>query len=134
MSDATNINQTINNITVQQTANDVIIEQTVNSITVDPTLVEVTASSTINQVTVSSVGIQGPKGDTGADGPSGQSYTFEQQSSSTVWTVNHNLGFRPSVVVQDYGSNTFEGDVRYLSTNALTITFSEAISGYAYLS
>lgn len=94
------------------------------------------------------VGPQGPKGDTGATGATGPkgdtgsvanivqliSFTYEKQSNSTSWVINHNLGFRPNVIVMDYGQNNIECDIEHVSENQLTLTFSEAISGYAYLS
>jgi hypothetical protein len=62
------------------------------------------------------------------------SFDYEKQSSSNQWNIVHNLGFRPAVSVMDYGSNNVECDVEHVSENHLTLTFSEAISGYAYLS
>lgn len=79
-------------------------------------------------------GPQGEKGDKGDAGDSGGFYTYEQQVDSDTWTINHNLGYRPSVIVQDYAKNTVEGDIDHADTNTLTITFSYPIIGYAYLS
>lgn len=100
-------------------------------------------------------GLQGPKGDkgdTGATGPQGPagsltnfnislvSYTYEQQTPAKIWNITHNLGFRPNVMVMDYGQNDIECDIEYVSVNALTLTFAEpvvgwpGISGFAYLS
>ena len=61
------------------------------------------------------------------------SYTYEQQSNSTVWNITHNLGYKPSVDIIDYGNNNIEGDISYTNTNSLTITLSAPASGYAYL-
>jgi hypothetical protein len=61
------------------------------------------------------------------------SYTYEQQSNSTLWNVTHNLGYNPSVDIIDYGNNNIEGDISYTNTNSLTITLSIPASGYAYL-
>jgi len=93
-----------------------------------------------NNVTVSSVGlqgIQGPKGDAGTNGTNGLNggnFTFEQQSNATIWNITHNLGYRPAVTVQDYGKITLEGDLSHTDANSLVLTFSQAVSGYAYLS
>lgn len=58
-------------------------------------------------------------------------------SPLTVWTLTHNLNRYPSVTIQEeYGSGQFrtvEGDVDYVSANQLTVTFSEAIKGKAFL-
>ena len=62
------------------------------------------------------------------------SYTYEKQSNALVWTINHNLGFRPNILVMDYGNNTLECDIEMLSENSVKLTFSEPVSGYAYLS
>jgi hypothetical protein len=61
------------------------------------------------------------------------SYSYEQQSNSTTWVINHNLGYKPSVAIMDYGNNNIEGDIVHNSVNRLTITFTSSISGYAYL-
>ena len=106
----------------------------------------VTVVEKTNTVTVSSKGTQGAKGDAGAPGTtgapgqqgpagtSGGSYTFEQQSNSTTWTVVHNLGYRPAITIQDYFKNTIEGDINHIDTSTVQLTFAEAVSGYAYLS
>ena len=62
------------------------------------------------------------------------SFTYEQQSSSTIWMVTHNLGYRPAVFITDYTKNTLEGDISHTSNNALVITFTDSVVGYAYLS
>lgn len=71
---------------------------------------------------------QGPKGD------SGGSYTHVQNTSSNVWTIGHNLGYYPSVSALDSAGTQVEGDVTWTSVNLLTITFSSAFGGVAYLS
>lgn len=87
------------------------------------------------------IGPAGPKGDTGEPGPQGPSgepenvsFVHEQQSFSNVWTINHNLGYRPAALVQDYSNNTIEGSLQHQDINTLTISFNESVSGYAYLS
>lgn len=62
------------------------------------------------------------------------SYVFEQQSNQTVWNITHNLGYRPSASIIDYGSNSLEADIAFVDVNSMTITFSTPTSGYAYLS
>lgn len=80
----------------------------------------------------------GPTGPTGPSGPIGNitaiSYTFEQQSNSALWTINHNLGYRPSTSIIDYGNNNIEADIAHIDANTLTISFATGASGYAYLS
>lgn len=64
----------------------------------------------------------------------GLSHTFEQQTDSTTWTINHNMGYRPSIICQRYDKVTIEGEIDYVDENNITLTFSDAVSGYAYLS
>ena len=61
-------------------------------------------------------------------------YHHVQGTSSAVWTINHYLGWQPNVTVQDSGGSVVEGEISYTSVNALTVTFSGAFSGNAYLS
>lgn len=60
-------------------------------------------------------------------------YRHVQASPSAVWTVTHSLGKYPSVTVVDSGGTITIGDVVYTSTNSLTITFTNAFSGEAYI-
>lgn len=63
-------------------------------------------------------------------------YTHYQTVSSNVWNIlqsNHGLQFTPNVTVVDLSGNVVEGDCQYTSGN-ITITFSQAIAGLAYLS
>lgn len=78
-----------------------------------------------------------PRGETGPQGPPGLDtgfYRHNQSAASTTWTVNHGLGFYPSVFVQDSAGTVIYGDVTYLDSNNLTITFESATGGYANLS
>lgn len=61
-------------------------------------------------------------------------YTHTQGASSTTWTIAHNLGYKPNVTVEDSGGGIIEGDVVYTDNNNLTITFTAASTGKAYLS
>jgi hypothetical protein len=66
--------------------------------------------------------------------PISGSYAHTQSVSSATWTITHNLGYRPAVSVVDSGGNHVVGDVNYISTNSLTISFSSPFGGSAYLS
>ena len=96
-----------------------------------------TSSSTVVDVNAASVGPQGPAGPTGpagAAGASGGFFTFTQASPASTWTITHNLGYRPNISVIDSAGSQVEGEAVWTSTNSLTITFSGAFSGVAYLS
>ena len=63
-----------------------------------------------------------------------------QSSSSTTWTVNHNMGKYPSVSIVECNPTANEvdgdlviGEVTYNSINQLTIKFASAIRGVAYI-
>ena len=62
------------------------------------------------------------------------SYEHTQSSTSNTWSIAHNLDFYPTVQIFDSASNLVEGAVSHTDANNLTITFSAAISGKAYLS
>lgn len=61
------------------------------------------------------------------------SFTYTQISSTTEWTITHNLGKYPSVSVVDSGGNWVIGDVRYINENELVVSFLYEFSGKAYL-
>ncbi len=91
-------------------------------------------------VVEATVGLQGPPGPTGPAGAPGVSptgadlhATHVQASAADVWAVAHNLGKRPCVTVVDSAGDPVEGVVGYVDANNLTITFSAAFSGEAYL-
>ena len=60
-------------------------------------------------------------------------YTHSQDAASSTWAIVHNLGRKPSVTVVDSGGNVQIGDVLYNSDNQITVSFSAAFGGYAYL-
>lgn len=62
-----------------------------------------------------------------------ETYKHVQGVASSVWTVTHNLGKFPSVTVVDSAGTEWVGDVKYLNDNSLTISFTVAFSGIAYL-
>jgi len=62
-------------------------------------------------------------------------YTFSYTSAQALetWVINHNLNRNPSVTVTDLSGNWVIPDVFYNSANQITLTFSGATAGYAYL-
>ncbi len=56
-----------------------------------------------------------------------------QQSASTTWVITHSLGGKPSVTIVDSADTYVIGDVIYNSTTQITVNFSAAFSGKAYL-
>lgn len=67
------------------------------------------------------------------NGESLTSYTHNQTTSSATWTIDHNMGKRPSVTVVDSSGSVVIGSVAYISVNQLTIQFKNPFKGKAYL-
>lgn len=62
-----------------------------------------------------------------------KNYKHTQIQASKIWNINHNLKKIPSVTIIDSGGNEVIGDIKHLSENELTITFSYEFSGSAIL-
>lgn len=62
-----------------------------------------------------------------------QAYFHDQGIPDSTWTITHNLNKYPSCVVVDSGGTTVMGQITFITTNSLTVTFSGAFSGSAYL-
>lgn len=60
-------------------------------------------------------------------------YTHNQISASREWLVFHNLGKYPSVTVVDSAGTVVVGDIQYLNTEELIISFTSEFSGRAFL-
>jgi hypothetical protein len=69
-----------------------------------------------------------------SDIPALVSFRHTQSAASATWTIVHNLNFFPNVTVIDSGGSMVEATITYTNNTSLTITFSSAISGVAYLS
>ncbi len=63
-----------------------------------------------------------------------QNYTHTQAIASTTWTVNHNLGFKPSVTVVDTAGTLCFADIVHVNENQLIVSTSAAMGGVAYCS
>src|SRR5262245_7561618 len=80
-------------------------------------------------------GPAGPTGPTGPTGPPGEqtTFTFSQLAPSTTWTIAHLLDRFPSVTVIDSVNVEVFPDIDYGDSDHLTLTFTAATSGKAYL-
>ena len=76
---------------------------------------------------------QGPAGKDGLDGTGDSHYSHNQANPDTVWVIDHNLGKYPSVICFDSANDEIEGMISYPTLNRVTVTFSAATGGYAYL-
>ena len=68
----------------------------------------------------------------GDEGPN-HTYVYTQTAAAAVWAITHNLTVYPAVVVVDSSGTFIEGDIHYNNTNTVTLTFSAAFSGVAFL-
>jgi hypothetical protein len=60
-------------------------------------------------------------------------FIFEQVVPAATWVITHSLNRFPSVSVVDTADTSGFGAVEYNSANQLTVTFSGAFAGKAYL-
>jgi len=60
-------------------------------------------------------------------------FVFSQSVPSATWTVIHDLNKFPSVTVVNSHKEEVIGDLKYDTTNQLTLTFSAPFSGQAYI-
>jgi hypothetical protein len=63
-------------------------------------------------------------------------FVYNQKTSSSEWTINHNLGKYPSVTIIgefDTGKESVLGDIEYIDKDTLKILFETPITGTAYL-
>ncbi len=62
-----------------------------------------------------------------------KNFVFTQGIPTITWTIQHNLNKFCSVTVVSDSNNVMIGNITYDGLNELTITFSAAFSGKAYL-
>lgn len=104
------------------------------AVIVNPAESQVVVQPEVAMVLVSAPGPQGPPGADGPPGvPGGSRYNHTQSTPASVWTVTHNLGYEPLfatvIVAQEDVSDGV--DIFHTSTNSLTISFSQPVSGKA---
>lgn len=64
----------------------------------------------------------------------GLTYRHTQNSLSTTWVVNHNLGRIPAITITDSADSVLYADIHHNSPSQATITFSQSTSGNAWCS
>jgi hypothetical protein len=79
-------------------------------------------------------GPAGPAGANGQNGVSGGFFNYTPSDARNIWTITHNLGYQPNVMVIDSVGNEYFGTVVYTNSNSLTITFTAAVYATAHLS
>lgn len=70
---------------------------------------------------------------TDAPEESTKTYTYVQTVPASTWTINHKRGRMPAVSVVDSAGSIVYGDVDYIDSNTIRVTFSGAFAGKAYL-
>lgn len=60
-------------------------------------------------------------------------FVFTQSLPSDTWVIQHPLGGKPSVTIVDSAETVVIGEVTYNSDTQVTVTFTAAFSGFAYL-
>jgi hypothetical protein len=73
-----------------------------------------------------------PGGIAGAGANSFTTYEHVQTSMSTAWSINHNLGRKPSITTYTPDGGVVKGEIIYHGNTAATAVFAIAISGFAY--
>lgn len=71
---------------------------------------------------------QGPAGPSGSAG-----FVHTQSVASATWTINHNLGYRPSVSVYGLAGNVVLANVDHASDNVAIVTLASPMAGGARL-
>lgn len=73
------------------------------------------------------------KGDTGPPGESAPTFTYVQSVAAATWTINHNLGFKPTVELFDSGSQVVDAHIAHTSNQQTIVQFTAPIAGFARL-
>jgi len=66
-------------------------------------------------------------------GTEGYEYTFTQSAAASTWVITHNLDRFPSVTTVDSAGSIINGAITYTDSNTITVVFTSATSGKAYL-
>jgi hypothetical protein len=94
-----------------------------------PTNVEVTLDTLVVEATLNTVVVEATlSGPTGPSGTGDKTFSMVFTSLSTV-LVQHNLQKYPSVTVVDSAYSEVIGDVVYIDTNSLSVSFTGSFSG-----
>lgn len=94
---------------------------------IDGAQIEVHPVSSVATVHVTPLGERGPPGPQGL----AAGYLHTQSSANATWTINHNLGFKPSVHLYTVGGLQFDGQIVHMSDNQCVVSLETAIAGFA---
>jgi hypothetical protein len=87
-----------------------------------------------NAISVTNAGPPGPPGPPGSNG-SAIAFEFTQVTPASSWVINHNLGFKPNVTVEEAGTGNIimSGEIHH-SDDQLELQFNTPRAGVARLS
>lgn len=69
----------------------------------------------------------------GGGGGSDATFEFKQEEEAETWTIKHDLEKHPCVQIFDTEGDETLADIKHLSINELTVTFTPPMAGVAYL-
>jgi hypothetical protein len=86
-----------------------------------------------NQPQINSVTLSGNKTSSDLGITNDKNFVYTQASAAATWNITHNLNKYPSVSIVDSGGNMVTGDIQYINLNNVTLSFTSAFTGKAYL-
>lgn len=76
---------------------------------------------------------QGLPGPQGPAGPGSAGVIHVQTTPAEIWTISHQLGYKPTVSVYDVDSEEVEAEIVHLSTSEIEIYLSAPLAGHVRL-
>ena len=86
-----------------------------------------------NKPKINNVTLEGNKTSSELGLTGDKDFVYIKSTPDKVWDITHNLDKYPSVTIVDSAGSVVIGDITYTSKSTLTVTFSAAFSGKAYL-
>jgi hypothetical protein len=77
---------------------------------------------------------KGPAGPSGTADPDVLGYVHHQAVAATLWVIEHELSFAPSITVVDSSGRVVVTEVTYVSPTEIHVETTAPFSGTAYLS
>lgn len=77
--------------------------------------------------------ISATPGGNNSGGGGGPPFTFTQTVATSLWIVNHNLGYYPDVRVYNLLNQLVGCDVEQVSLNQTRLSFNDPFAGFANL-
>lgn len=85
----------------------------------------------MNGTQIIEVARMGPRG---LPGINGGSHTHVQSAPAVTWTIAHEIGYRPNVVVEDVDGYSIDALISWPTDNTVVCAFAASVAGKAYLS